>query len=349
MIDLRRRRLLLSCSALFLVSAACASNGSTNGSDGSSGSEVSSGADDEPMETTTVRIAKPQDNISDLAYYAAVDLGYFEDLGVEVEMMPFEAGADAANAYIGGAADFAIIGTEHAINIAREGQESIALLLFHNKNIYALVADSDSEWSSLDEMGGTQVGITGFGSITDALIRADLENHGMTDNDLEIVSIGGVGAQLAAIQADQVDAGMILDPFISVGLADGDIKIISDYRELDYPLLSLQARPSLIEEDPDLVARVVTGFQNALNDVRTDLGVAQEAYDARWAEEFADMELSEDIVANMLEGTQGVYAEDGILDEELYNQLLEMLELAGHAAVADQPTYDEVVDMSFAS
>ena len=306
-----------------------------------------SGGEDSASGHPTVKIAKPQDAVFDLALYAAVDLGYFERAGVNVEILEFEAGSNAANAYSGGAADLAVLGTEHAVNMSREGRKSVVIAQLFDKHVYALAATAASKIHDVKGLKGASVGITGFGSSTDTLLKWDLARNGMGPDDVSATAVGGVASQMAALKSDQISAGMLTDPFVSMGVAAGDLNIVTDYRVVDFPMLALQGQPKYLNEHRDVTQKVVDGLVAAINDVAGNYDIARQAYNARWAKKYKELNLSEDVVETMIRSTQGIYAEGGLLEQDLYNQLLEILDIAGVAEASAQPPYDQIVDMSF--
>ena len=80
----------------------------------------------EHEEQVSITIAKSQDAVTDLHAYAPVELCLFDEQGINAEIVVFDSGSDARNAFIGGAAEFVIIGVEHAQRMHSEGLDARA-------------------------------------------------------------------------------------------------------------------------------------------------------------------------------------------------------------------------------
>ena len=119
-------------------------------------------------------------------YYAAEDLGYYDDLCLDVTVMPAGGNIVPHQILASGEAEFAI---DHEVNslVAREeGADSVNIAQVFRRGGYLQVAWADSGIETIEDLEGTQVGSWGFGN--ELILYAALNGAGIEPNvDAEIV------------------------------------------------------------------------------------------------------------------------------------------------------------------
>ncbi|WP_345240495.1 ABC transporter substrate-binding protein [Pontibacillus salipaludis] len=249
---------LMIWTCLLVLLTACSSTSGESGDDGESLQDV-----------TLVLDWTPNTNHTGL--YVAKEKGYFEEQGLNVEIiMPGEAGADQLVA--SGKADFGISAQE-ALTKARVQDipvVSIAAIIQHNTSGFASPADKNID--SPKDFEGKTYG--GWGAPVEKEVISSLMKQENADAEkVEIVNMGNTDF-FTAVERD-VDFAWIYYGWTGVEaeLRGKDLNMIylTDYSEkLDYYTPVLTTNQKHIDEDPELVKdftkAVSQGYQYAIDE-----------------------------------------------------------------------------------
>lgn len=186
----------------------------------------------------------------------AIDKGFYEEAGIEAEVVNFKGGAPAIQALLGGAIHFCICAPEHVIRLRGRGVDGVVAFPLNERTPYVLAARAGSGVETVADLKGKKIGITTAGSLTDNLVRLALRREGLDpDRDVEIVSIGPSNNQVAALSVDQIAVGM-LSGFDALDIESKGLTPIIDWREREVPALALLARASWLEENREAAEAV---------------------------------------------------------------------------------------------
>lgn len=249
---------------MVVFGAAVAMAGCTNEAPQEGGSGEGSGLE----KVTMVLDWTPNTNHTGL--YAAQAEGYFEERGLDVEIiMPGESGADQLVA--SGKADFGI-GAQESLTEARVADipiVSIAAIIQHNTSGFASPADKDIT-SPADYEGKTY---GGWGApVEKAVIASLMEQEGADVEKVEFLNMGNTDF-FTAVERD-VDFAWIYYGWTGIEAElrgeELNMQYLTDYSEhLDYYTPVLTTNEEMIAEDPDTVraftAAVAEGYQFAID------------------------------------------------------------------------------------
>jgi ABC-type nitrate/sulfonate/bicarbonate transport system substrate-binding protein len=248
--------------SLILITG-CGGNGNSNDNTTEDSKEK-----DSLQKVTVVLDWTPNTNHTGL--YVADEKGYFEEEGLDVEIiMPGEAGADQLVA--SGQSEFGI-GYQEGITQARvQGVPlvSIAAIIQHNTSGFASPTDKDIK--APKDFEGKSYG--GWGSpVEKSVIDSLMKKEGSDVEKVSIVNIGDTDF-FTAVKRD-IDFAWIYYGWTGVEaeLRGEDINMIylTDYSEkLDYYTPVLTTNEKMIEENPEtvksFVAAVSRGYQYAID------------------------------------------------------------------------------------
>ena len=225
------RRLLMLLVAFSLVAASCGSDDDTEGGDGGTDSATeadadsdseadadgdadSSGADDdgedEAMadgELTPVALQLQWFTQAQFAgYYAARDQGFYEEAGLDVEIL--EGGVDIVPASVldSGAADFAVSWVPRGLVPREEGTNITNIAQIFQRSATLQVAFADSGITSVEDLNGRNVGNWGFGNEFELL--AGLRSAGL-DPDADVTLVQQNFDMLALLNGE-IDAAQAM-------------------------------------------------------------------------------------------------------------------------------------------
>jgi NitT/TauT family transport system substrate-binding protein len=239
---LKRIGVFLAISAVALGMVACGDD-----DDGGGGSGGGGGGD-----VTTIKFSQPLPK--SLAFYplwVGEKLGYFEEEGVEVELLP--AGSDVSPARLvpSGQADVGSPPTNDVIVAASQDTGIKVFYEYYQKNVFSIVVPADSDIADIEGLEGKKIGVTTEAGSDAAVVRAALGEVNLDpDSDVELVVVGDGGPQVAsALRDGDIDAfaGAIQD-LVALRVAGVDLKEITPPGIADIPASSFIATPDVLEK-----------------------------------------------------------------------------------------------------
>ncbi|SHM38597.1 ABC transporter substrate-binding protein [Gracilibacillus kekensis] len=201
-------------------------------------------------------------NTNHTGLYVAQEKGYFEEQGLDVEIvMPGEAGADQTVAT--GKAQFGISAQE-AVTEARVQDipiVSIAAVIQHNTSGFA--APKEKGITSPADFAGKTYG--GWGApVEAAVIDSLMKQEDASVEDVEIINMGNTDF-FTAVERD-VDFAWIYYGWTGVQAELRDVELdmlyLTDYSEkLDYYTPVITTNETMIEENPETVSAMVAALE----------------------------------------------------------------------------------------
>jgi NitT/TauT family transport system substrate-binding protein len=208
-------------------------------------------------EARRVPVAVPDLSMSLIAFIIAREKNFYQQEGLEVELIKMS--APLANlALIGGNVAFGAAGAA-AIPSAIRGAPLRFLFHTYYRPIYWLYARP--EIRDLRSLKGKKVGVSGIGSGPDLLLREILGKHGLEGGrDVAIMALGAGTARFVALKAGSVDAAMLSPPGNFMAEESGFGPLVSFVKE---NLVELQSavvvREGALQQDPGLVEKFLRG------------------------------------------------------------------------------------------
>ena len=156
----------------------------------------------EEFETVDLRVAYMPNMGSNSLLATALNMGYFEEMGLNVTLTEFQGGPQEIAAMASGDIDISQIGHgAHALCI--EGQAKI----FHldcTSLADAVVANTDKGISTVADLKGKTIGVSS-GTSAEIILNLALESAGLTQDDVTLVEMDANG-MVSAMVSGGVDA-----------------------------------------------------------------------------------------------------------------------------------------------
>ena len=135
----------------------------------------------------------------------ALERGFFKSEGLAVEFIPFRGGPDLLKAVMAGECLVGISGSTDIL-VFREAGSPIKMIATHTEgNHFTLNVAPDVQ--RLGDLKGKSVGVTRVGATTWVFARMLARKEGWDpDRDVQIVGLGGLDAQLAALARREIAA-----------------------------------------------------------------------------------------------------------------------------------------------
>jgi NitT/TauT family transport system substrate-binding protein len=241
-----------------------------------------------------------------LLYYLPLTIAeqrkYFEEEGLDVNIVDFAGGARSLQAVVGGSADVVSGAFEHNINMQAKGQPMRAFVLQGRapQIVLAVSTKTMPDFKTVADLRGKKIGVTAPGSSTNILCNFVLARAGVKPSEVSYVGVGASQGAVAALRAGQIDALSNLDPVITILARSNDIKIVSDTRDVaeadkvfggPMPAATLYAPVSFIDKNPN----TVQALTNAI--VRAD----------KWIQQAGPSDIVKAVPESYLLGDRAIY------------------------------------------
>ena len=248
-------------------------------------------------------------------------LGYFKDEGLDVELLNEAAGVDAENQLLAGAVQGVVGFYDHCVDLQAKGKFVQSVVQFSQApGEVEVVSNKYPDVKSLADLKGKNLGVTGLGSSTNFLTLYMASKAGLSGGDIVTVPAGAGATFIAAMQQDQIQAGMTTEPTISRLVKTGDARVLVDLRTVDttraalggtYPAASLYMETAWVDEHKEEVQKLANAFVKTLKFINTHSA-------AEIAEKMPkDFYVGDkDGYVKALEAGKGMFTADGVMPQD---------------------------------
>ncbi|MBM6385616.1 MULTISPECIES: ABC transporter substrate-binding protein [Paenibacillus] len=263
--------------------------------------------------------------------YVAVAQGFFEEEGLEVEIQTTAGGDKTMAALLAGSVDIALVGAETSIYVYQQGAEDpvinfAQLTQTDGTFLFARSAEGSFDWDQLNQ--STFLGQR-KGGMPQMAGEFTLNKHGIDpQNDLELIQNVDFANIASAFASGTGDYVQLFEPQASIFEQEGRGKVVASFgtESGHLPYTVFMTKQSYINDNKEIVQKFTNGLHKA-----------QVWVDSHSAEEIADVILPyfKDIDQTILVSSinrykeQGTYATDPIIDDEEWNNLLDVMSAAG--------------------
>lgn len=236
---------LVLCFILLTALVGCSSNGTTamNTQPSSGNTDTSAApkqntaeANQQPSgELQTVKLGTLR-SLGNASFYLGDAKGIFAKHGIKLEFVPFEAAQPVAVAAQTGDIDVGSTAfTAGFFNLFIKGDSPIRIVAdgskewpkYYGSALLVSKAAYDSGVKSVKDLKGKKIGVTQVGSSLHLMAGLLLEQEGLSIKDVEIVPLGKVGNVAAALESNQIDAGVLLSTVVAPLVNQDKAKLIS--------------------------------------------------------------------------------------------------------------------------
>ncbi|WP_353095606.1 ABC transporter substrate-binding protein [Tissierella praeacuta] len=278
--------------------------------------------------------------------HLAKELGFFEEQGLDVEIVTVQGDAPTAPV-LSGDAQFGLFGPEMILGLNEKGQGTKLLITTTDKYPYSFV--SRDEYTSIEALKGTVVNGADSGSSPRQFVRAVLKSADLDpDSDANYINVPSSGT-LAAFENKDISA-TYASPESRQLLLDAGAKLLVDMYEpeshkkvLDsetYEMYITFARDDYIEQNPETVQKYVNAVYKAI--LWTNEHSVEEIVEAISPSFSGNKNLSNTIKEIK---DNGIYSETGQFSESGFEAINRIAKEAG--LIKDYLTREQVIEDSF--
>jgi NitT/TauT family transport system substrate-binding protein len=219
-----------------------------------------------PGDPAVIRAGTIPADVSAVITYAD-DLGYFKEVGLDVEISLFQSGPVIAPAVIGGTLD---VGAANIASIAAARERGLPLKFFAPASIATqttltdpVMVRKDSPIKNPADLNGKTVAIVAMKTMQHAAFLLWVDKHGGDSKTIKMIEIP-FPEMVAALDSGRVDAAIPSEPFASMGLAANRL-LGSVYGSLPATILvfGFFATDGWLQAHPDLAVKFAGAIRKA--------------------------------------------------------------------------------------
>ncbi|WP_398475287.1 ABC transporter substrate-binding protein [Tardiphaga sp.] len=243
-----------------------------------------------------VILGQPSEGFIYLPIYVARTKGFFEQEGLDAEVITFsKGGAEALAAVLGGQSQI-YVGSPGVQLRAQEKKQPVQTFAavqtqFGSDLVLSADAAKKIDLANLKDpkakaaaLKGLTIAVAGPGSLTDLMVRHIAVYGGLNpDRDMTITPIGGGSSMLAAFGQKRIDGYALSAPTSTTGIERFGGAMLYDFARGEYPpfadilFYTLIARNDWITGKPELAQKVVRGLWKGLRYMKSNPDEAREA------------------------------------------------------------------------
>jgi NitT/TauT family transport system substrate-binding protein len=215
---------------------------------------------------------------SDLAIFVALEKGYFQREGVDVELVKFQSATENLNALLAKRTDMAgMIGISTLLLAFEKAPDQFRAFLGTAETEThwgsALLVPPDSPIRSISDLKGKVVG-TYEGTTQLMNLRSILQNFMDPDKDVTIRQVR-TDLQLPSLGSKQFDALFTIEPSVTTAVDKGIGRVLEENPRYKYILKPFPVTANCVSLDfwrknPDAVKSVYRALVSASRDIRSD-------------------------------------------------------------------------------
>ena len=145
-------------------------------------------------------------NVVHLPPYVAKEMGFFDELNIDVELVTFEGGTQTLRGSVAGGLDITGTSSDPAIIAAARGAGTKVLGTYSHKLSQSMLVQGDIK--SCKDLKGRKIGIQEVGAFNEVMSRAVMASCGLTPKDVEYVPVSTKG-RVAGLLSGQIDTAIL--------------------------------------------------------------------------------------------------------------------------------------------
>lgn len=222
---------------------------------------------------TKVRMAYDGYSMTSAPLNYAVQQGIFKRFGLDITPTFIGGGSMLTQAMVGGSIDIAQNGYTPAAAAAVQGADVIIIGGIANTLPYQLVVKTAITGAA--QLKGQSIGISRYGSSTDAAATFALKHLGLTRNDVNILQLGGAATRMAAAISGQIAGTLEQYPDTAEMFRHG-FHVLVDLNGIvrDYPNTAFVTSRGYLKAHPDIVKKFLMAMATAVHELKANPEIA---------------------------------------------------------------------------
>jgi NitT/TauT family transport system substrate-binding protein len=197
------------------------------------------------------------------------EAGIFRKYGLDVTLIFMAGGSLGIQAMVSGDVPITQADGSASVVASVAGIDVVMFGSFLNTFPYSLI--SLPEIKTVEQLKGTKIAISRFGSATDLSVKMALAKVGLNpEKDVTLLQVGAQTARAAALQSRNVQATIITPPFTLTARKQGYNTLV-DMAQLNIPyqLTAIVSSRAYIKAHPDIISAVIRASSEAIHFYKT--------------------------------------------------------------------------------
>ncbi len=198
----------------------------------------------------------------------AQQAGLFKKYGLDVTLIFMAGGSLGISAMMSGEVPITQADGSASVGASAAGVDVVIFGSFLNTFPYSLV--SLPEIKTVEQLKGTKIAISRFGSATDLSVKMALAKVGLNPDNVTLLQVGAQTARAAALQSKNVQATIITPPFTLTARKLGYNTLI-DMAQLNIPyqLTALVGSRAYLKTHRDIILSLMRASSEAIHFYKT--------------------------------------------------------------------------------
>jgi NitT/TauT family transport system substrate-binding protein len=273
--------------------------------------------------------------------YVAKAMGFFDEVGLDVEIKSFEGGVGALRGGISGGLDIVATSSDPLFAAIQQGAPVKAIGTYAPKLSVVMMAAPDVK--SPKDLKGKKLGIQEVGGFNDVMSRLVLQGAGISPNDVQFVNVATANRVTSMVQG-QTDATVLhIDQYYAALAANSNFNVLAKMWEVvpDWWYSAFVATDDVRTQKREAVVRFMTAVIKAqrfmyTNPVETKKIAVDET--KRKPEEVD--KAYDDLVRG------GIWSVNDGMPQKLIDYTIGKEVEVGVVKPDNRPTYEQIVDKS---
>jgi NitT/TauT family transport system substrate-binding protein len=297
---------------------------------------------------TKVQLNEVAHSIFYAPQYAAIELGYFKDEGIDLALVNGLGADKTMTAVLSGDADIGFMGPEATVYVYNEGKEDYVVnfaQLTQRAGNFLVTKDKNETFTWNNLRGKTVVGGRA-GGMPEMVFEYILKKNGLDPkSDLSIVQNIDFGLTAQAFAAGTGDYTIEFEPAATALEKEGTGKVAASLgvESGKVPYTAYSAKKSYIEKHPEVIQKFTNALQKGLDYVNSH---KPEEIAKTIQPQFKETDL--DTLTKIVKRyyDQQTWKENTVFQEDSFNLLQDILEDGG--VISTRAPYDKVVTTVYA-
>ena len=297
---------------------------------------------------TKVKLTEVAHSIFYAPMYVAIEEGYFEEEGIEVELVNGLGADKTMTAVLSGESEIGFMGSEASVYVYNEGATDYVVnfaQLTQRAGNFLVSRESETDFEMTDLKGKTVLGGR-KGGMPQMVFEYILKKYGMDPaTDLNIIQNIDFGMTAQAFSGGSGDYTVEFEPSATALEKEGAGYVVSSLGvESGYvPYTAFSAKASFIDANPEIIQAFTNALQKGMDYVQSH---TPEEIAASIAPQFAETDMTTLVTILKRYYEQDTWKDNLTFEKESFDLLLDILESAGE--LTKTPPYENLVTTHYA-
>ncbi len=214
-----------------------------------------------------------------LPFHVAEANGYFEQVGVEVELVPVKSAQERDTLMQTGQIDGMLTDLLSPVLFNQEGEQlktvRTARQVYPDSPLFRLLAAPGSDVQSPADLAGVPIGIS-QNTVIEYITDQMLENAGLAADQIAVEEVSAIPVRFELLINGEIAAATLPDPLASGAMAAGAVLVVDDTAIPDLSQSILAFSTEALEIKPEAVRRFLQAWELAVEELNGN----PEAYNA---------------------------------------------------------------------